>query len=170
MPELTKAIIMGTKHRSPVTLKSPNGTEEYTVYVRPLSSGEAEIIHALNAAGMKMKGNPRSSGLVIPGGAGPASKQMDMTVEADVEEMTRNQLKAKQKAVSVALCMEESWSEKEIAQHWPAAWVDEVAKVVYRISGIETDKSEVRQFRTLPGGAGVAAADPARDPAGEQSD
>lgn len=153
--QLTKAVLLGTKHKQSVVLVDPITKEEYEIHVRPLGHAEAAEIQQLIVGGMRFKGDPSKL------------SKGDIALEGDLGEVTLAQAKAARKAVALALVSEEKWTEEEIAKNWPAAWVDEAAKVVYEISGIQNEKSVVRNFRRISGGTGVTATDPAGDTAGK---
>lgn len=141
---LTKAVLNGIKHREPVDLVHPSTGEPFQVIVRPLTDGEAALIKAIQSAGLNFETSPQE----MAKGA--------MKVRGDLSKMQQQQAAAMRKAIALALCMEEKWSEEEIATHWPPGWAAQVGDVVYRITGMNEAPEAVRQFREVSGGDATA--------------
>jgi hypothetical protein len=128
MSDLKRALLEGTRYLEAVRLKKPNG-EALEVQVRPLSSREAAEVEAL-------------------------SKQGKMQVNVDVGRFQNQQWKADVRAVAYGLSHgEEKWSDDEVAGLLPT-WVNQLASVVRRISGVE--RPSVASFRVVGDGAAEA--------------
>lgn len=140
MKQLTKAVLLGVKYREPVELIHPASGDAFTVFVRPLSDGEAEHVQALKTAGLAFDGSPEEM------------QRGQMRVRGDLSKLQAQQAQANRQAVAYALCMEETWTAAEIARAWPPEWVAQVAQVVYRITGIKEEPAAVKQFRQVAGG------------------
>lgn len=145
---LTKVFLQGIKHVETVTLTHPATGEQATVKVRPLSDGESQEIQGLLAGGLELSGDPSSH-----------KKGEGTVLKGDLSKIAESQALAARKAVARAIVSEEKWTEAEIAAAWPPGWVSEVAKNIYRISGIKANPKEAAiedSFRVVGGVPGSA--------------
>ncbi|NPV70289.1 MAG: hypothetical protein HPY55_06545 [Firmicutes bacterium] len=150
---LTKAFLGGIKHIETVELVHPATGDKVTVQVRPLSDGESHDIRGLLAGGLELSGDPTA-----------ARKDGENLVKGDLSKITESQALAARKAVARAIVSDDKWTEAEIAAAWPPGWVADLAKTVYRISGIQVSSPKVAAqeaaeedtFRGVSSGPGVA--------------
>ena len=135
MSDLKRALLEGTQYLEAVHLKRPDG-ETVEAQVRPLSSREAAEVEALSKQGLQ----------------GPVNEQGKMQVNVDVGKFQNQQWKADVRAVAHGLSHgEEKWTDDEVAGLLPT-WVNQLASVVRRISGVE--RPSVASFRVVGDGAG----------------
>lgn len=138
---LTKAkILSGKDYRETVYIKSLNGE----VTIRPLTQSEYARVESLLAEGTKVSVKGRGKNL----------DSSDANVEVDVGEITRKEHESQCLTVSLCLSGDESWTEEEVGQISPAGAVKEIAKEIYRISGVNPDGRKLAEnFRQNKGGA-----------------
>ena len=133
-----QALLNGIKHLEVVDLSPLGGPTE--VMVRPLSSPEAGQVEAIRMATLK-------SQVEMTG----ASAQAHPIIE-DMGAFLAKQREAKTYAVSCGLSHSDETCTVKDAGLLPSTWIDALAEVVYRISGLEsTDDS----FRVDAGMDGV---------------
>lgn len=146
---LTKVFLQGIKHVETVTLTHPATGDQVTVKVRPLSDGESQDVQALLAGGLEISGESSRGGKTQP------------SVKGDLAKIAESQALAARKAVARAIVSDDKWTEAEIAAAWPPGWVADLAKTIYRISGIkavnpkEAEAAE-ESFRGVSGSPGGA--------------
>ena len=128
--------------------------------LRPLTDGEAHKVNALmkNGGLNPLKGKVEAKPKNKRGKKGKDDedeRKSNIDYEIDPMRAEDSRYEADVKAIYFALQHDEipkkeSWTEDEIKDHWPAGSVNEVAPVVYKISGMEDPnetRNKVEEFR-----------------------
>ena len=156
--QLESLLQHGTKHREPVDLSELNGPED--VMVRPLSAAEASEVEREMMTGMK-------ASTTVDGPRVNATPMID-----DLGVLMDAQKTAKVKAVAYALSHSGETCQLEQARQLPSTWIDALARVVFRISGISSgDEDSFRVGLGVDGsgeedGSGDVGAVAGGDPSG----
>ena len=141
--QIESLLLHGTKHLEPVDLSAWNGPD--TVLVRPLNDAEATQVEREMMAGMR-------ASTTVDGPRVNAAPQID-----DLGAVMEGQKVARAKAVAYALSHSGEVCELEEVRSLPTTWVEALARVVYRISGISTGDED--SFRVELGVDGTGAVD-----------
>ena len=133
--QLESLLLHGTKHRQAVDLSQWDGPLE--VLVRPLNASEASEVELEMMTGMKASATVNGASV----NAAPVIDDLGTLMEA--------QRMAKVKAVAYALSHSGENCDLEQAKGLPSTWIDELARVVYRISGLQSGDDD--SFRVSVG-------------------
>ncbi len=148
--DLKQALLGGTQHLEVVPLVRPDKTT-VDAKVRPLNALEASEVEAISKIGLK----------------GPANEQGKIEVMVDIAQFQGQQMKASVRAVRYGLSHSgESWTDEEVQKLLPG-WVEQLAGVVYVVSGLKLPR--VGSFR-VSGGDGKGTSDAAGGAAGARGD
>lgn len=144
MAKLTKADILKGASQVKTQYFEKLGGE---LDVRPLTEGEWAEIEALRGSGAKIKGSPKFD---KNGSFDIRSMQKDLQVVIDSKEMQMLEFEAKAKAVAWGLSTssDNQWTVEEVKQLKPVGVVDDIARFIFKISGVtEEGAEEARNFR-----------------------
>ena len=135
-----EALLNGARHLEPVALTRFGGPAALSV--RPLSAAEATRIEVLMVTGLGAE-------LEVANGQMVNSKPFIN----DLALLIESQKRAKVVAVAFALSHSGETCSEEQADGLPSQWLDELARTVFRISGINGGSEET--FRVTSGMDGV---------------
>lgn len=155
-----EALLNGIHHLEPVDLSPWNGPSE--VLVRPLSGPEASQMEWMTLKGMGAVADMQ----------GPSFNARP-TID-DLGALLENQRLARVKTVEFGLSHSGETCTPEQAGQLPSPWIDALAEVIYRVSGMRNPDEDLDSFRGPAGAAGIgedgrgvdAAAVPGGDSAG----
>ena len=125
-----EALLNGIHHLEPVDLSAHNGPKD--VMVRPLSSAEAGRVEQMKLQGIR-------ADVTVDGMSVNAAPVVD-----DISVLLEKQHQARITTVQFGLSHSgEDWTYEQAGQ-MPAAWVEALARVVQRISGIQDQEDTFR--------------------------
>ena len=124
------ALLNGIHHLEPVDLSAHNGPKD--VMVRPLSSAEAGRVEQMKLQGIR-------ADVQVEGAAVNATPVVE-----DISLLLEKQRQARVITVQFGLSHSGEECTYEQARQMPAAWVEALARVVQRISGIQDQEDTFR--------------------------
>lgn len=143
---LTKQqILSGKDYREEVYIPSLKGS----VTLRPLTQSEYALIETTIAKATNVQITP-----------GKGNQKTNTTVDLDIQEVVRQEHETDCIAVQLGLVLDEPFTIAEIKGISPAGAISEIAKEVYRISGVSpSSKGQVGNFREDEGGPQASETD-----------
>ena len=137
-----EALLNGVKHLEPVDLSASHGPSE--IWVRPLSSHEAGLVERMKIQGIR-------TDVKVDG----ASVNAAPVVE-DVSLLMEKQHQARITTVQFGLSHSGETCTYEQAAELPAPWVEALAQVIQRISGMRDPEESFRDPQGVDGGGADA--------------
>ena len=139
-----EALLNGVKHLEPVDLSASHGPSE--IWVRPLSSHEAGLVERMKIQGIR-------TDVKVDGASVNAAPVVD-----DVSLLMEKQHQARITTVQFGLSHSGETCTYEQASELPAPWVEGMALVIQRISGMRDPEESFRGPQGVDG-AGADAGD-----------
>lgn len=149
MPLINKAdIIEGKNNIQKFDFKTLKGA----LKLRPLTDGESHKVNALmkNGGLMPLRGQVEAKPKNKRRSKDNEDEERKTNIDYEIDPMVAEEARYEADVKAIYFSMQhpetkegETWTEDEIMEHWPAGSVDEVAKKVYEISGLE-DPNETR--------------------------